>query len=143
MKGQPSPKFSFNDINNKLVNLDDFKGKYVYIDVWATWCSPCMGEIPYLKKLEEKYHEKNIVFVSISVDNKKAYDKWKQVVENKQLKGQQLFADKSWNSDFVKSYQIKGIPTFILVDTEGNIVSPSAMRPSNPELKVLFDSLLK
>ena len=143
LKGQPSPKFAFKDVNDKLVKLDDLKGKYVYIDVWATWCSPCLGEIPYLKKLEEDYHEKNIAFVSISVDNLKAYDKWKQMVADKNLKGYQLFADKSWQSDFVQGYKIMGIPTFILIDTNGNIVSASAMRPSNPELRALFDSLLK
>ena len=143
LKGQPSPKFAFKDVNDKLVKLDDLKGKYVYIDVWATWCAPCMGEIPYLKKLEENYHDKNIAFVSISVDNARAYNKWKQMVADKELKGYQLFADKSWQSDFVQAYRIVGIPTFILIDPKGNIVSASAMRPSNPDLRVLFDSLLK
>ena len=143
LKGEPSPKFAYKDVNDKLIKLDDLKGKYVYIDVWATWCAPCMGEIPHLKKLEADYHDKNIAFVSISVDNKKAYDKWKQVVADKQLKGYQLFADKSWESDFIQAYQIMGIPTFILIDPQGNIVSASAMRPSNPELRTLFDSLLK
>ena len=143
LKGEPSPKFEYKDVNDKLVKLDNLKGKYVYIDVWATWCSPCLGEIPHLKKLEANYHDKNIAFVSISVDNKKAYDKWKQMVQDKQLKGYQLFADKSWKSDFITAYQIMGIPTFILIDPKGNIVSASAMRPSNPELRTLFDSLLK
>ncbi len=143
LKGNPSPKFAYQDVNGKMVKLDDLKGKYVYIDVWATWCSPCLGEIPHLKKLEADYHDKNIAFVSISVDSKNAYDKWKKMVADKELKGYQLFADKSWDSDFVKGYQIRGIPTFILIDPAGNIVSASAMRPSNPELRVLFDSLLK
>jgi len=143
LKGQPSPKFAFKDVNNKLIKLDDLNGKYVYVDVWATWCSPCMGEIPYLKKLEEDYHNKNIAFVSISVDNTKSYNKWKQIVADKNLKGYQLFADKSWHSDFVEAYRIVGIPTFILIDPNGKIVSASAMRPSNPELRVLLNSLLK
>jgi len=143
LKGNPSPKFAYQDVNGKMVRLDDLKGKYVYIDVWATWCGPCLGEIPHLKKLEADYHGKNIAFVSISVDNKNAFDKWKKMVADKELKGYQLYADKSWKSDFVEAYQIRGIPTFILIDPEGNIVSASALRPSNPELRVLFDSLLK
>jgi len=65
------------------------------------------------------------------------------MVAGKELKGYQLYADKSWKSDFIEAYQIRGIPTFILIDPEGNIVSASAMRPSNPELRVLFDALLK
>ena len=143
LKGNPSPKFAYKDVNGKMVKLDDLKGKYVYIDVWATWCSPCLGEIPHLKKLEADYHDKNIAFVSISVDNKNAYDKWKKMVADKELKGYQLYADKSWKSDFIQAYQIKGIPTFILIDPQGNIVSASAKRPSNPELRLLFDELLK
>ena len=143
LKGNPSAKFAYQDVNGNTVRLDDLKGKFVYIDVWATWCSPCLGEIPHLKKLEADYHGKNIVFVSISVDNESAFDKWKKMVVDKELKGYQLYADKSWKSDFVQAYQIKGIPTFILIDPNGNIVSASAMRPSNPELRVLFDELLK
>jgi len=143
LKGKPSAKFSYTDVNGKTVNLDDFAGKFVYIDVWATWCSPCIGEIPHLKKLEEDYHDKNIVFVSISVDNKNAYDKWKTMVAEKELKGYQLYADKSWKSDFIRAYQINSIPTFILIDDKGNIISASATRPSNPETRAIFDKLLK
>ncbi len=143
LKGQPSAKFEYKDINGKLVKLNDFKGKYVYIDVWATWCSPCIGEIPHLKKLEADYHNKDIVFVSISVDKKRSFSKWEEMVKGKELKGYQLFADKDWSSDFIKAYQIKGIPTFILIDPDGNIYSASAMRPSNPKIRTLFDEILK
>ena len=143
LKGEPSAKFEYKDINGKLVKLDDFKGKYVYIDIWATWCGPCIGEIPSLKKLEADYHGKDIVFVSISVDKKRSFSKWEEMVKEKELKGYQLFADKDWSSDFIKAYQIKGIPTFILIDPKGNIYSASAMRPSNPEIRTLFDKLLK
>ena len=141
-KGQPSAKFEYKDINGKLVKLDDFKGKYVYIDVWATWCGPCLGEIPHLKKLEADYHDKDIAFISISVDKKRSFSKWEKMVKEKELKGYQLFADKDWSSDFIKAYQIKGIPTFILIDPDGNIYSASAMRPSNPEIRNLFNKLL-
>ena len=143
LKGNESPKFSYKDVDGKQVSLDDFKGKFVYIDVWATWCSPCLGEIPYLKKMEKDYHGKDIVFVSISVDAKKDYDKWVKMVNDEELKGYQLFADKSWKSDFVQAYKINGIPTFILIDKEGKIISASAKRPSNPELRTQLDKLLK
>jgi len=143
LAGNESPKFSYKDIDGKQVSLDDFKGKFVYIDVWATWCSPCRGEIPYLKKMEKDYHGKDIVFISISVDAKKDYDKWVKMVKDEELKGYQLFADKSWKSDFVRAYKINGIPTFILIDKEGKIISASAKRPSNPELRIQLDELLK
>jgi thioredoxin-related protein len=93
--------------------------------------------------LEEDFKGKDIAFVSISVDRLKDYDKWKKMVHDKAMKGHQLFADKSWNSDFVQAYQIKGIPTFILIDKDGKIISASAKRPSNPELKKQLEELLK
>jgi thiol-disulfide isomerase/thioredoxin len=140
--GNPSPKF-INYENNAggKTSLDDLKGKYVYIDVWATWCGPCIGQIPALKKVEKKYHDKNIYFLSISIDNAKDHDKWKQMIIDKELGGIQLFADNEWRSQFVRDYQINGIPHFILLDPEGKIVKYSAPRPSDKKLIELFDSL--
>lgn len=140
-KGRPSPKFDFENHKGGKTSLDDLKGKFVYVDVWATWCGPCVAEIPHLKEVEKKYHGKNIEFVSISIDDKKDYDKWKQFVTEKELVGVQLFAENAWKSEFVKDYVITGIPRFILIDTEGNIVSADAPRPSNPELIKTFDEL--
>jgi thiol-disulfide isomerase/thioredoxin len=100
--GKPSPSFSYENINGGMTSLEDLKGKYVYIDVWATWCGPCIAEIPALKVLEKTYHGKNIEFVSISIDNKKDKEKWQNMVAEKGLKGVQLFADKDWKSDLVK-----------------------------------------
>lgn len=139
-KGQPSPKFvDYENFNGGTTSLDDLKGKFVYVDVWATWCGPCKVEIPFLKELESKYHAKNIEFVSISVDVEKDYEKWKTMVKEENLKGIQLFSDKNWKSDFVTSYLIKGIPRFILIDPNGNIVSSNAPRPSSEKLIELFD----
>jgi len=139
--GKPSPKFNYPDINGKNVSLDDLKGKYVYVDVWATWCAPCKGEIPYLIKLNEEYKGKDIAFVSLSIDKKEDKAKWEEMVKSKGLKGIQLFADNNWKSDFVTAYGITGIPRFILIDKEGNILDADAPRPSNPKLKEVFNSL--
>ncbi|UNY98635.1 TlpA family protein disulfide reductase [Zhouia spongiae] len=142
-KGNPSPTFeAYENYNGGTTSLADLKGKYVYVDVWATWCGPCKAEIPFLKEIEKEYHDKNIEFVSISVDKAKDKDKWKQMVADKELKGVQLFADKDWSSDFVKNYAISGIPRFILIDPNGNIISADADRPSNPKLKETLNSLL-
>jgi thiol-disulfide isomerase/thioredoxin len=141
-KGQPSPKFvGFENYLGGTTSLDDLKGKYVYVDVWATWCGPCKKEIPSLKEVEKKYHGKNIEFVSISVDKASDHDKWKKMVEEKELKGIQLFSDKDWGSDFVQGYSIKGIPRFILIDPNGNIVSSNAPRPSESRLIDMFNEL--
>lgn len=137
-----SPSFNYENHKGGTTKLEDLKGKYVYIDVWATWCGPCRAEIPSLKKVEEKYHGKNIVFVSISIDVDKDHEKWKNFVNEKQLGGIQLFADKNWNSDFMVSYGVNSIPRFILIDPDGKVVKSDAARPSDPELQKQLDALL-
>lgn len=143
LNGTFSPSFDFENHKGGTSKLEDFKGKYVYVDVWATWCVPCRGEIPHLKKTEEAFHGKNIEFVSISIDQQKDNAEWQKFVTKKQLGGVQLRADKEWNSDFVKAYKINAIPHFILIDPEGKIVNANAPRPSSPELPKLLDSVLK
>jgi thiol-disulfide isomerase/thioredoxin len=143
VRGKPSPEFN-NYENHKggNVSLSDLKGKYVYIDIWATWCGPCIAEIPSLKVVEKEFHKENIEFVSISIDSASDHDKWVAMVNNEALGGLQLFADNSWNSKFVKDYAIEGIPRFIFIDPNGNIVTADAPRPSNPKLKELFTEVL-
>ena len=141
-KGKPSPEFvNYENHSGGTTSLKDLNGKYVYIDVWATWCGPCLREIPSLKATEEKYHDKNIEFVSISIDTPQAYETWKKMVTDKDLGGTQLLADNNWKSKFVTDYAIEGIPRFILIDPKGNIVDANALRPSNPKLEELFDGL--
>ena len=141
-KGQPSPKFvDYENAEGGTMSLDDLKGKYTYIDVWATWCGPCKAEIPHLKKIEEAYHSKNIQFVSISVDKAKDHDKWKQMIADENLGGIQLLAENAFESQFVKDYMILGIPRFILLDPNGQIIASNAPRPSNQELIELFNEL--
>ncbi|WP_298758013.1 TlpA disulfide reductase family protein [uncultured Psychroserpens sp.] len=144
MKGKPSPQFN-NYENHKggEMSLADLKGKYVYVDVWATWCGPCIREIPSLKEVEKKFHNENIEFVSTSIDEVKDHDKWIDMVKDKDLGGVQLMADNAWKSKFVRDYAIDGIPRFILIDPNGNIVSADAPRPSNPKLVELLEEELK
>jgi len=140
--GKASPKFIYENYIGGMTGLEDLAGKIVYIDVWATWCGPCLREIPALKSLENDYYNKNIAFVSLSIDEKKDYQKWRTMIADKELTGIQLMADNNWNSSFVTSYGIKGIPRFILIDTVGNIINSDAPRPSNPEIRKILDELL-
>ena len=139
--GSPSPKFvDYENHAGGKSSLDDFKGKYVYIDFWATWCGPCKAEIPYLKAIEEKFHGKNIAFVSISLDSEADYEAWKKMVVDLEATGIQLIADKEFDSDFVSAYRVSAIPRFVLLDHDGNIISSNARAPSDPQLEELLDS---
>lgn len=137
-----APPFDYENHAGGKTTLESLKGKYVYIDVWATWCGPCRAEIPSLKIMEERYHGKNIEFVSISVDASKDYEKWKTFVKDKQLGGTQLYANNSWNSDFIKAFGINSIPRFIIIDPTGKVLDADALRPSNPKLSEKLDKLL-
>lgn len=138
-KGNVSPDFLLKDAKGKAFSLANFKGKVVYIDLWATWCGPCNREYPHLKKIEEEFRGKNIAFVGICTRDKK--ENWEKFLKEKKPGGTQLFAP---NQDgvFFKDYNVTGIPHFIILDKEGRIVDANAKRPSQPELKTQLESLL-
>jgi thiol-disulfide isomerase/thioredoxin len=138
--GQPAFDFTGKDALGNSVKLSDFKGKLVYVDVWATWCGPCKYEIPYLDTLETDYHGKNIVFISYSIDDD--HDAWLKFVPEHKLQGVQIIGEKAWESALCKKYKIMGVPTFMLFDTEGKIVTVKMTRPSDKKTREKFDSLL-
>lgn len=141
--GKAAPIFeNYENIKGGTTSLSDLTGKFVYIDVWATWCGWCKKEFPYLKDLEHEYQNKNIQFVSVSVDEAKDRQRWIDMVAKEKLGGIQLLAEGDWKSTIIKAYAIDGIPRFILIDPEGNIVEADAPRPSNPDLKKLLQQLL-
>jgi thiol-disulfide isomerase/thioredoxin len=133
-KGKKSPSFAYSQPNGNILKLEDLRGKYVYIDVWATWCNPCIKELPALKTLQEKMKNKNIAFVSISVDSQQDKETWSKFINENQLGGYQLFADNSFNSFFIKQYGIDAIPRFIFIDKEGNIINADAPKPSSDKI---------
>lgn len=134
-KGAISPTFELYDINNKLVTLESLQGKLVYIDIWATWCIPCVQEIPALNQLQNEFKTKDIQFVSMCfLDSKEQFEK---MVKEKEMGGIQLFAPDEHIS-FFKEYLLVGIPRFILIDKEGYIIDANAYKPSDPKLKELI-----
>lgn len=141
-EGHAAIDFRFPDVNGKEVALSDFRGKVVYIDVWATWCGPCKGEIPHLAKLEEDFKDRaDMVFMSVSIDKAKDRPKWLDMVREKQMKGVQLFAgDRA--DDIAVPYKVRGIPRFILVGKDGRLISGDAPRPSSEEIRPLLRKAL-
>lgn len=141
--GMPAPDFTCEDIKGKKVSLSDFKGKVILIDVWATWCGPCRGELPYLKKLEKAFQGKEVAFISVSVDAPKDKEKWAKMVKDAKLGGIQLFGGDGWKSKIAQDFKINAIPRFILIDKEGKVVNSAAPRPSEPALKQLLEIQLR
>ena len=141
-EGKVAPNFTYPDLEKTLHSLGDYKGKYVYIDVWATWCGPCLAEQPALAKIEAEYKDNpNIVFMGVSTDaNQQA---WENMVKDRGLKGVQLLAGRDSQTGISKDYNISGIPRFILVDKAGNIINANAERPSSPGLKAQLAELLE
>lgn len=142
-----APEFAFNSIDGSKVALEDLRGKIVYVDIWATWCRPCIMQIPALKEVEEMYKGKDVQFVSVSVDNERQKDKWSSMVKEKELGGLQLFAGSDMK--FHNDYRISTIPKFLLIGKEGELISGDAPRPLNhqtnevnQELITVLDQLL-
>ena len=136
--GEPAIDFTYTDKEGNKFSLTSFKGNLVYVDVWATWCGPCKAEIPSLQQLEADYHDKNITFMSVSVDTDK--EAWVKMVTEQELGGVQLWAD-GW-SEITKDYAIFGIPRFMLFDANGNVISTDSPRPSSSEIRELLEANL-
>ena len=90
-EGAVSPDFNSTDVDGKQYTLADFAGKYVYIDVWATWCGPCRKEAPYLAELEHKFNGEGVYFVGLSCD--KSREAWEKAVRAGEVKGIQLYLE--------------------------------------------------
>lgn len=140
--GKLAPDFELKDENGKVYKLSDFKGKNLYIDVWATWCGPCIHEIPYFKKKYQQYKDaKGLKFISISVDSNVAG--WKKKLSEDKPEWSQFIVDNGINSDLNKKYGIYGIPQFMLIDKERKIITISAPRPSDPKIDKYLEKYTK
>lgn len=136
-KGSKHPIITFKNTKGNIVKTTDsiFKNKLIYIDVWATWCPPCVGETSSFIALSKKYEGKDIVFVGISFDNERSYDKWMPYVNSHELLKYSIqgIAQNNIKKKFDEDYLISGIPRFILIDKKGNIIDADAPRPSDKD----------
>lgn len=116
--GETAPAFTLPDQNGKTVSLADFRGKYVMLDFWASWCGPCKGELPYLKEIWEQYKDKNFVLLSVTCD--KNNEAWKKAITNE---GMNWYHVSAKDTDLLDKYDAQGIPRIVLIDKEGKIVA--------------------
>ncbi len=142
--GKGAKEFSFEDQYGSTISLSDFIGKIVLIDIWATWCGPCKYELPYFEKIQKRYKNDKISFISISIDDSRDKNKWIDFLEKESPMGIQLFENKNGKSEFISDLNINSIPKYLLIDPSGKFVSLDAPKPSSEEkLTELIDSLLK
>ena len=122
--GSEAPDISGATPEGEEVALSDLRGKYVFIDFWASWCAPCRREIPYLKEaLAYSDNSDNLVVLSYSIDNKRP--DWVNCIEKNQLKHKNwihISTLKGWGSEGIKLFSVKGVPFTALIDPEGNVV---------------------
>jgi thiol-disulfide isomerase/thioredoxin len=136
-------ELEFTDASNgSTISMSALKGKVVVVDFWATWCGPCVAELPAMKKLYEKVHGQGVEFLGVSLDQPKdqgGLDALKKFVKEKEIPWPQYYQGKGWESDFSRSWGINSIPTMFLVDQEGKLVSVEA----RGKLEELIPKLLK
>lgn len=138
--GQPAPDFKIAGTDGKKYSLADFKGKVIFLDFWASWCGPCVRELPYAKKLKQEYEGKNILFLYISIDEDLA--SWKKAIADHDIKGTHL-NDPSFEGGVAKEYNLVGVPSYFLIDKTGTIISNNPPRPSDTDgLRKLLDEAL-
>lgn len=137
--GKTAYDFVLPDVNGKMVSMEQFKGKVVLIDVWATWCGPCKAQMPFLKEVEHDYKgNDNVVFVGISLDAQKDKQKWLDMIKAKELEGVQLLDDVG--KSFGRKYKAVSIPRFFLIDKAGKWAEVRCPLPENKDkLKKYID----
>lgn len=140
--GKPAPDFTFTDKKGNILKLTDFRGKLLFIDIWGTWCVPCIEEIPFIEKLQQRYnHCSDVHIMSIACDKKR--ERWTAFLAKHPTSWHQYLVTPEGDEVLDSTYHVIGIPRFIIVDRQGRFITSDAMRPSSPEFNDYFDKLVK
>src|SRR3954452_4604965 len=136
--GKPAPNLTMQDVNGKQVSISDFKGKYLLVDFWASWCGPCRQENPNVVAAYNQYKNKNFTILGVSLDDDK--QAWMEAIKKDGLAWNHMSDLKQWESAAVNAYQFEGIPFNVLIDPQGTIIA-SSLR--GPELEAKLAEVLK
>ncbi|MFO7874607.1 MAG: TlpA disulfide reductase family protein [Bacteroidales bacterium] len=139
--GKQAPAFTLTDIDGEEVSLSDFRGQVVYLDFWASWCGPCMQQVPHAKELKERMKDQDdLVFLYISVDTDESA--WRSTVADKNIRGVHLNVP-GFSHEVPESYNLQGVPTFYLIGRDGQIVDNRPPRPSHDNIDDVLLSALE
>lgn len=127
--GKEAPDFSMPDINGKEVKLSSFRGKYVLVDFWASWCGPCRSENPNLVNAYNQFKNKNFTVLGVSLDRPGQKDKWLQAIKDDKLAWTNISDLQYWSSPVVSLYGFEGIPFNVLLDPQGKVIAESLRGP--------------
>ena len=140
-KGQQAPDFSFTDTTGRKFTLKDFRGKTLLIDFWGTWCIPCIEEIPFLTKLQEKYgHQSDFCIISIACDKQEM--RWKAYLQKHPSTWNQYLITPEGDKVISEIYYVEGIPRFMIIGKDGRIITCDSMRPSDKNFDEWFSYIL-
>lgn len=121
--GSIAPDFTQNDVNGKPVSLSSFRGKYILIDFWASWCGPCRVAAPMIVKAYHKYKNKNFTILGVSLDKPDAKNRWLAAIKSDGLAWPQVSDLKFWDNEAARLYHVSAIPSNFLLDPQGKIIA--------------------